>query len=293
MNFRTIVIMAFLFATRIANGAGVLTVGDPRVAQYREALGAAKEILRDGPVLDPNASNATERLKQADPAVILAVGQKALQFARQNAPTVPTVFCMVLTGTGTSRTVTGVRLEVAAGVQLSQLRQAAPQVKRIGVIYDPHVSAGFVEEAVKAAGVHGVTVVSRPVSDPREVRGALNEIAGSIDGLWLVPDPHLVTVEMFNYLLVFTLEHKIALFGFLESFTQAGALASVSPDYQEIGRRAAKMAADVAARPDSGRVPVPPPIGSPGVLTLNAKTARRLGLEFSPAALSKAHQVYR
>jgi putative ABC transport system substrate-binding protein len=164
--------------------------------------------------------------------------------------------------------------------------------KRVGVIYDPRTSAAFMEDAVKAAGALGVTLVARPVSDAREVRTALSEIADGIDVLWLMPDPRLISAEMFNYLLIFTLERRIALFGFLDSFTQAGALASVAPDYHEIGRRAAQLAAEVAARPADARLPLPPPTTSPGALSVNTKTAQQLGVAIPPSVLAKARQVY-
>jgi putative ABC transport system substrate-binding protein len=95
---------------------------------------------------------------------------------------------------------------------------------------------------------------------------------------------------MFSFLLVFTLEHKIALFGFSDSFTQAGALVSVAPDYQEIGRRAARMAAEGALKPGA---PLPAAMTSPGALTVNLKTAKQLGLDIPQSVLSRARQVYR
>jgi putative ABC transport system substrate-binding protein len=98
---------------------------------------------------------------------------------------------------------------------------------------------------------------------------------------------------MFNYLLVTTLERKIALFGFLDSFTQAGALASISPDYAEIGRRAGRLAQDIFSKPEAARLPVPAPQAGPGALTVNLKTARQLGLDVPQSALGKARQVFR
>jgi putative tryptophan/tyrosine transport system substrate-binding protein len=277
-----------------AYAAGLVAVADVRVAQYKEALGAAREVLHDATIVDPSAADAADQLKRADAAVILAVGQKALQLARQAAPNVPTVFCMVLgSAAAPGRTVTGVKLEVAPQTQLDLLKQVSPAVKRVGVIYEPRASGPMMEEAVKAAGRLGLTLVSKPVGDAKEVRAALGEIANSIDALWLMPDPRLITAEMFNYLLVFTLEHKIALYGFLDSFTQAGALASVAPDYAEIGKRAARMVADLLGKPPEQRLPVPPPVGGPGALTINLKTARQLGLEISSGVQSKARQVFK
>jgi putative ABC transport system substrate-binding protein len=283
-----------LVAARPTRAEGVVALADGKVPQYREALGTAREVLHNPPVIDSDATDAVEQIRRADPAVVLAIGQKALQAAKLAVPQRPIIFCMVLGSTATAtRSITGLRLEVPPSVQLEQFKEVHPGAHRVGVIYDPHNSAGFMQDAVKSAGRLGVTLVSKPISQAREVRGALGEIAGSIDALWLMPDPHLITPEIFNYLLVFTLERKIALFGFLDSLTQAGALASVAPDYQEIGRRAARVAAEVAAKPAEGRLPVPAPQGSPGALTVNLRTAKQLGLDVPPGVLSRARQIFR
>lgn len=289
-----LLLLALLAVAGVAEANGVVIVADGRVPQYREALTAAKEVLRSAPTIDPAAADAADQLKRADASVILVVGQKALQIAKAAAPSTPIVFCMVLgAGAAPSRTVTGVKLEVAASAQLQQMKQVHPGAKRLGVIYDPHNSAAFVEDAVKSAGAHGFTVVARPVNDPRDVRGALADIAGSIDALWLVPDSRLLTAEMFNFLLTFTLERKIALFGFLDSFTAAGALASIAPDYQEIGKRAGKLAAEIADKPADARLPTPAPQSSPGALSVNLKTATQLHIDVPSGVLAKARQVYR
>jgi putative ABC transport system substrate-binding protein len=284
--------LLLLLSPLTAFAGGILVIGSGKVTQYHEALAAARQVLRDGEVVDPDARDAANKVKRAAPSVILAVGQKALALARSAAPSTPTVFCMVLTA-ASSRTITGVKLEVAPAQQLSAIRQMDGHAKRVGVIYEPKASGAFLEEAFKAAGNLGLTLVARRVTDARGVRAALEEIADGIDALWLMPDPRLISAEMFNYLLVFTLERKIALFGFLDSFTQAGALASIAPDYQEIGRRAASMASELNGRAPAARLPVPPPVFSPAVISVNVKTARRLGIEIPQSAISKAKQVYR
>jgi putative ABC transport system substrate-binding protein len=286
--------MLALLAATPAHAGGVVAVVDGHVAQYNEALAAAKEVLKGPPVIDTNAKDAAEQLKRADPSVVLAIGKDSLQVAKAALPSTPIVFCMVLGPmAASSRNVTGIKLEVSPTSQLERWRQVSPATKRIGVIYDPRVSGQFVEEAVKASGRLGVTLVAKPVYDIKEVREAVAEIADAIDGLWLMSDPRLMNIELFQYLLVFTLERKIALFGFLESLTKFGALASMSPDYPEIGRAAARMVEGLNARPPESRLPVPPLQPSPGALTVNTKTARQLGLDVPNDVLAKARQVYR
>ena len=125
------------------------------------------------------------------------------------------------------------------------------------------------------------------------MRGALSSLADEIDVLWLVPDPHLNTSEMFKFVLVATLDRKIALLGFLDGYTQQGALASVAPDFKDNGHRAARLASGIAGRAAAERLPVPPPVTSPGSLTINLKTAHQLGIVVPDWMLSRARQVYK
>jgi putative ABC transport system substrate-binding protein len=293
MRLASASLLLTLFASNVHAG-GVTVIVDGRVAQYREALEAAREVLRNPSLVDVSAPDAAEQVHRAESGVILAVGQKALQLAKEKAPGAATVFCMVLgSAAAPSRTVTGVRLEVPASAQLQLIKQVHPGAKRLGVIYDPRTSAQVIEDAVKAAGSLGFTLVSRAVHDPREVRGALAEMADGIDALWLLPDPRLLSAEMFSYLLASTLERRIALFGFLDSFTEAGALASIAPDYAENGRRAGRLAMELAERPSETRFPVPAPLSSSGSLSINSKSAKQLGVDVPPSVLAKARHVYR
>jgi putative ABC transport system substrate-binding protein len=284
-----------LLAAAPAHAGGIVALTDARVPQYNEALVAARAELRGVPlpVIDPAAANGAAELKKADPAVVLAIGGRALQAVHAWAPSTPVVACLVLGGPQPSRTVTGVRFEVPAATQLEKLTQVHTRAKRVGVIYDPRASGPFIEEAFKATGRLGVTLVSRPVSEVKQVPGALAEIAESIDALWLMSDPRLMTPEMLSYILGFTLERRVALFGFLDSFTKVGALASVAPDYAESGRRAAHMALELYGKPPEARLPVPPPTVCPGALSINQRTARQLGVDIPPDVLAKARQVYR
>lgn len=293
-----LVCLAFLFVVLTARSAlagNVTVLTDSRVLQYRSALTTAKEVLHNPQVLEVGAADLQAQLGQATAAgtIILAIGQKALLVAQQAGATV--VFCMVLGPAAVpGRTVTGLRLEVAPEAQLAYFRRVHPALRRLGVVYNARNWATYVQEATQVAAAHGLSLIARPVADAREVRAAVSDMAGNhIDGLWLLPDPQLVTVEVFNFLLVFTLERKIALFGFFEDFTRAGALASVSPDYSAIGRLAGKLAAEIAARPVESRLPLPPSIASPGVLTINAKTAQQLWLDIPDDVLNSAAQVYR
>jgi putative ABC transport system substrate-binding protein len=289
----SVALLLSLFALPAWAG-GVVAITDGRVSQYKEALAAAQGVVPDATVLDLAAGDPTAKLKELQPNVILAVGQRALQAARAAAPETPVVHCMVLGAAAAgSRAVTGVRLEVAPAELLGSLKGVLPSAKRVGVIYDPRTLGWYYDEAEKAARALGLSLVPKAVTDARDVRGAADALAGQIDVLWLWPDPRLINSEMFSVLLLSTIDRHVALVGFLDSFTEKGALASVAPDYREAGRRAAKLAQELAGKAAAARLPVPAPLLGPGALTVNLKAAKQLGVEVPAAALAHARQVFR
>lgn len=275
--------------------ANVVALTDPKVAQFQEAVKAARDAVRgDLPEVDVNAADAADQLKRHAPAVVLAVGQKSVQIAKDALPSTPVVYCMALErNVQTSSTVTGVPLEISPKDQLAAFREVNPAGKRIGVVYDPKASQAFVNEAEKAAKPLGFELKSKPVTDPKDVRSALEGMSSSIDALWLPADPRLINGEVFKYVLVFTIERKIALYGFLDNFTKAGALAAVAPDYVAIGKLAGGMALEISQRPPDKRTPVPPPATHAGQLSVNLKTSKSLGIDVPTKAVDMARQVYR
>ena len=262
---------------------------EPKVGPYRVAAQAAKAQLKEPREVDASSADVATQLQGA--TVIVAIGQKAFELARDGNQNTPVVACMLL---GADRSlysgkVTGVPLETDPAQVLRHIRALLPDAKRVGVVYHPGNSRMLMDEAQKAGRAQGVSLVLKEVKSPGEVRGAVSSLAGGIDVLWLPPDPRLYTREMFNSLLQLSAEQKIPLIGFLEGFTQAGALASVSPDFTQMGTRAGALAAEVLA----GRGEVPPPVYTPGTLSVNLKTARALDLSLPEAAVEAAPKVFR
>ena len=267
-------------------------VFEPAVSQYRQAVSGVKQSLPTAIDVDPDVPGS--ELKLADAPVVVAVGRKSLNFARAHAAARPIVFCMVLgvASADLSRNVTGVPLEPDAKAVLADLHAISSAFLRIGFVYNPKTTEVLAAEAVTDAKALGLTLVATPVNGAGELKAAVEKL-GAINALWLPPDPKLFSREVFTLLLSLSAERHIPLIGFLDSLTQAGALASVSPNYADNGVRAGKLAAEILARPDARRLPVPPPVFAPGNLTLNLQTAKALGVEVSPAALAAATQVIR
>lgn len=284
-----LLLLALLLARPAVAAAPVILL-EGRFPQYREAAAAAHRQLPDAQEVELQDPDVSEKLEKA--SLVVAVGQKALARAREEA-SVPVVFCMVI---GASRAaladhITGVPVEPDPVSVLRSIKAVVPAIRRLGVIYNPKSSELWVPEAQRAAAANGLALVTREVLSPAEVRDALDGL-GKIDALWLPADPKLYNKDLFAFLLSFCAERKLPLFGFLESFTEAGALASISPDYADVGERAGKLAAGLLARPLGKRLPVPGPVFAPGNLSLNLRTATVLGIDIPPEAITHAKRTF-
>lgn len=280
-------------APLLASAEAPLIVFDERVAQYKSAAAGARRQLSGATEVNPSSGDLAAKMAEA--SVVVAIGQAAFSAAQKAAPDKPVVYCLVLgvNLSGSAANVTGVPMETDPRVMFAHIKTLSPRVKRVGLLYNSQTGEAFVREARAAAEAAGVTLVSAGVNGPNQVKAILTAKAGGMDAVWLPPDPKLFTREIFTWVLSFTSERKLPLYGFLDSYTQAGALASVSPDYEDIGARAGRLAADIAARSAGERVPVPSPVYSPGKLTINLQTAHALGIDVPQNAVSQARQVYR
>jgi putative ABC transport system substrate-binding protein len=278
-----------------ARGDGTVILVDGSVAQYEQTAKAVKARVKGAvTTIDlTKADDAAAAAQEREPRVIVAIGQKALAAVSGRVTTTPIVYATVLYPEKhglTGDNVTGVPLEVPAAAQLGRFKTVAPRVKRVGVLYSKD-SGALVEEATAAAKGLGLSIVARAVTSSSGVGAALDEIIDRIDALWLLPDAQIVSKDVFAYLLRATLDAGIPLFGFLEGFTQAGALASISPDYDDIGARAGDLANTIAAA-DAGQGTLPAKAYSSGALSINLKTAQRLGLDVADEAVDAAVRVF-
>ena len=282
--------VAALAVCTLAQAGGPVILLEPKVSQFREAATAAQAQL---PALEVDVGDAEGVAKLGEATVIVAIGKKAFQLAVDKAPRTPIVFCLALgvTREQLSENITGVPFEPDPVASVATLREVSPAGKRISMIYNPAASEWFVSEVVKAAKAVGISVVTRAVATAQEARDSARALLQASDVLWLPPDPKLFPKDLVLFFLTASAERSVPVIGFLDSMVQAGALASFSTDFAQAGRQAGKLAAEIEARPEGRRLPVPAPSWAPGKLTLNLKTAETLKIKPTAAAEKQATQV--
>jgi len=227
-------------------------------------------------------------------AVLVTVGPLAAQAAKEVAPEIPQVFCMVqdparlgLVGTPN---VTGVAFSIPIKNQLAAFRLVNPRGVKIGVVYNDANAGRLVEEGQKAAPVVRLSIVARPVASEKEVPEALRALlkgAEAVDALWIPPDPILLGDESRRYLLAETLKTGKPVYSFSATLVAEGALVSNGPDLASIGDEAGDLVNRIAGG-EKGKIEILIPRAE---LVVNKKIADKLKIEIPADALRAANKV--
>jgi len=236
-----------------------------------------------------------DRIMAAPPKLILAIGPQAAQVAKAEVQDIPVVFLLVrnprkygLEGDN----ITGISLDVPIEAQLAMYKSLLPTLQVLGVIYDPEKTSALVKEADEVAGKFGLRFRAAPVASQTEVPAALRSLLGKVDALWLLPDDTVVTPESLTFFLLTAFKQNLPVLTISDAFVEAGALASLSADYTDMGRQACQLSREIETgrlRPTQASIVPPTKVN----ITINQQTASQLGLVLPPGVVQSASKVYR
>jgi len=251
----------------------VVMLAQREVPQYAQVAAAFQSVNPRARVTD--VADGAPSVRDSD--VIVAVGSKAFELAKTQPGTAVIVAAAVLNPQpGGSHPVTAVPMESRASEALDALHALAPDARKVLALHPPGDSPALAD-ARAAARARGLTVEYRSLNDLSGFEQSIRQMLQGQQALWVLPDPRLARPEVAKFLVAICLERKIPMIGFLAGMAQVGALVAVFADFDAIGREAAKLASDVAARAPAARSGVPFRFVSGHVL-VNGRTARELGL---------------
>jgi putative ABC transport system substrate-binding protein len=225
-------------------------------------------------------------LEKSGPDLVVTVGTQATLSVVRTIKRAPVVFSLVLFSEESESllqnrpaNVTGSAMDIPINLQFQRLQEVIPELKRVGVIFNPQNSMGEIEDARRAAREIGLTLVEIPVTNESEVLQQVEGLKGKVDVLWSVADSTVFTPRSVDSILLFTLRDGIPFVGLSPSFVKAGALLSFSCDYQDVGSQSAEQALEILA----GKSPAEVSVAYPRRISLflNLNTARAIHLEIS------------
>jgi len=307
-------------AARAQQGDGVRRVGalstfaesDPEVQGWiRELVQRLQELgWTNGPnvQVDLRFSNAATRtsmlateLIELRPDVVLAAGALAATALREQTLSVPIVFTHVVDPVSAGFVTNLARPEgnitgftnfefTVGGKWLQLLKDCAPSVDRIAVVFDPAnpTWGAYLRTIEAAAPSFGVRLIPAGVRDAAEITQRVATFARDPNGaLVVLPGP--VTIRHREAIIVAAARHRLPTIYPYRFFTVDGGLMSYGSDVLDSYRRAASYIDRILRGTKVAELPVQQP--TKYELTINVKTAKTLGLTVPDTVLGCADEV--
>ena len=240
-----------------------------------------------------------DSVRAQEPSLIVTLGTSATKLAQENFTDIPIVFSSVmypaLSGFVESlaqpgRNITGASLNIPVDVQFRTFHDIVPNLKNIGVLYSKH-TARLIKPAQAIAAKMGMTLTAVLISESKELPGALDSLASTMDGIWSVADPELFTPQSTRYILLNTLRKGVPFMGFSRHVVESGALFALDFDYKAVGQQAGAIASRVIGGEPPGEISV----SMVDVLWFhyNEKTAKHISVAIPSELIAVAKEVYR
>jgi putative ABC transport system substrate-binding protein len=231
---------------------------------------------------------------------VIVVGAAAVRAANQATKTLPIVAIDLETdpvragyAASFSRpggNVTGLFLDQPsiAGKWIDLLREAAPQIERLAIVWDSGTGVDQLEVAKSVSRAKGFEAVVLELGAIRDFDQAFRGLAGrprtglvqlSAPGFTLVAEPFATAAR----------KHRLPAISFLKEYAQSGMLMTYGPNRAEWFLRAVVLADKILKGAKPGELAIEGP--DRFELVINLATARALGLNISQSLLLRADEV--
>ena len=177
-----------------------------------------------------------------------------------------------------------------SGKWLELLKEAAPQIDRVGLMMQPETAAsiGFFTFAEPLAPTLKVKLVALGVHDADEIKRALTAFAAEGNG-GLVVTPHAVTFTNRDLIVALSARLRLPAIYPLAFYAKAGGLISYGFDVLQQFQQAAVYVARILRGAQPADLPVQYP--TKFQLVINFKTAKMIGLTIPESFLLRADEL--
>jgi putative tryptophan/tyrosine transport system substrate-binding protein len=244
--------------------------------------------------------SAAAQLLRLSPDVILANGTPAAKTMQQASRTVPVIFIA-----GSDPVVDGLVPSLAhpggnltgfyvfepslAAKLLELLKEMAPKVARVAVLYNPDANpASWTASAVAAGPKFAVEVVTSALRDSKDIEAAMAQWGREPNvGLIVVPDPATnAHRKLINELAT---RYRLPVIHALRAAAAEGGLISYGVDLPNVFRQAAVYADRILKGADPADLPISLP--TKFELVINLTTAKTLGIDVPMSLMVRADEM--
>ncbi len=294
-NLLILIYILYLLSSPSVYGQKVLAVQSARFIPYEEVYKGFKDIYRKDiarvVIAELGNVSVTDKIKEIKPDVILAIGIDAL-LETKDIRDIPIIHAMTLNARSIlsdNDNITGVDINISPERQLSIISKILPEIKKIGLIYNPGKTgylAGSIQESAKKTDIE---ITAYKVNESSDVPTLVNKMKGQIDLLWMMPDTTVVTPETVEFMLLFSIENRTPVASFSKKHVEMGALISISAAPFAMGQRAGEVANKILSDKNyrnEGEIYV-----REESLFINMNAAKKLGIVINKKNMKKAEII--
>jgi putative ABC transport system substrate-binding protein len=282
---------------------------DPNVAQFRQFLRELGRIEGQSISIEYRfAGGKPERLTGAavelvrlNPDVIFALGGDVVPAAQKATKTIPIVmwasndpvqagFVASLAHPGGNITGITLILDELAGKRLALLKEIAPKISRVAVLWNPDHADPEFREIQREAQAMKVQLHSLEVRQSEDFENQFQAATKAKSQAVMVVSSRLINLQR-QRILDYAAKSRIPLVGDWGSWSPNGGLMSYGPNISEMTRRAAVHVDKILKGAKPADIPVERPTKFELVINLNA--AKQIGLTIPPNVLVRADRVIR
>lgn len=309
---RLVVTLLFCLGTALPAAAQNVTISFNQIVEH-PALDALRKGVQDEVeaqgykptwhvhIAQGNISTANLIAKQIlgeKPNLVVSIATPTSQACAQAIKNIPIVFAAVSDPVGAGLVaslekpggnLTGTSDMSPVDRQLELIREFLPKLKRLGVIYNSGEanSAAIVKVLREECKKRGITLEEAAVANSAGVAQAAKSLVGRAEAVYIPTDNTVVSV--FEAVVKVGYDSKLPVFAADVDSVGRGAVAALAVDYYRMGRQTGEMAVRVLKGAPTATMPVE--TLKEFQIHLNPGSAKKMGLEISPAQLKRADKI--
>ncbi|MEH6504105.1 MAG: ABC transporter substrate binding protein [Cycloclasticus sp.] len=229
--------------------------------------------------------------QKPDAAILLGGGIKSLS-SNLNGPYKLVYGASFFSNKDIQSGLSGISITPDPGLLFSELKKLSSTIKYIHVVYHPSSNGWLVKKARKNATTLGIRLVEHPVESTQQAATAYLKIAQMENhaqtALWLLQhDPTLDEKSLLPKILADAWQYEQLVISSNPSHVKRGALLSLLPDNNRLGRDLAKKTIRIL-NGQQGKIE---PMQST-LMALNIRTAKHLSLTITPSQESRFTLIF-
>lgn len=232
-------------------------------------------------------------LQQQNFASVISLGSRSKAVADNLSASFNVIVgASILSDKNVAKGYAGISLTPSPGKLFAMLKELAPSVKTVNVIYSPHTNSWLVALAKREAAEQNLQLIATPAVNVREAailyKNLLRKNVRGENALWLLQgDPTLDERSLLPVILSKAWNKKYVVFSSNPSHVKRGVLFSLFPDNIRLGISLSEKAQRVIKGEDRDIDPL-----EDLLIAVNIRTAEHLALKISRAEAREFNLVF-